>query len=207
MSFPNYVQLDSMDCGPTCLRIIAAFYGKRYSLQNLREKCHITREGVSLLGISDAAEAIGFRTAGVKLTWEQLRDEANLPCVVHWNQHHFVVVYKVEKHRGQWWVYISDPASDLLKYSEEQFKKSWLQSFDQAGRICTDRETKSLTLVDGLDARNPQKQEFTLFYLSLSVKKSEVQFIVTDNFGQQRTLTVSFEAEESVMNYDLKSVS
>ncbi|MCM1218336.1 MAG: peptidase domain-containing ABC transporter [Lachnospiraceae bacterium] len=128
MSFPHYTQLDAMDCGPTSLRIIAQYYGKHYSLQNLRERCHISREGVSLLGISDAAETIGFRTTGVKLSWEQLRDEANLPCIVHWNQQHFVVVYKIEKRRGQWWVYVSDPASGLLKYSEEQFLKSWLQS-------------------------------------------------------------------------------
>lgn len=65
--FPIYIQLDSMDCGPTCLRIIAKYYGKNFSLQSLRDKCHINREGVSLLGISDAAEKIGFRTIGVKI--------------------------------------------------------------------------------------------------------------------------------------------
>lgn len=93
--FPYHTQLDAMDCGPTCLRIVAAYYGKSYSLQNLRDKCHITREGVSMLGISDAAEEIGFRTTGAKITWQQLRDEANLPCIVHWNQNHFAVVYKI----------------------------------------------------------------------------------------------------------------
>ncbi|MCM1301249.1 MAG: peptidase domain-containing ABC transporter [Bacteroides cellulosilyticus] len=130
MPFPHYTQLDAMDCGPTSLKIVAQFYGKHYSLQNLRERCHISREGVSLLGISDAAETIGFRTTGVKLSWEQLRDEANLPCIVHWNQQHFVVVYKIEKQRGRWWVYVSDPASGLLKYSEEQFRKAWEQSLE-----------------------------------------------------------------------------
>lgn len=60
--FVTYRQHDSMDCGPTCLRMIAKFYGKNYSLQTLRDKCHITKEGVSMLGISDAAESIGFRT-------------------------------------------------------------------------------------------------------------------------------------------------
>lgn len=128
MPFPHYTQLDAMDCGPTSLRIIAQFFGKHYSLQSLREKCHISREGVSLLGISDAAEAIGFRTTGVKLTWEQLRNEANLPCIVHWNQQHFVVVYRIAKRHGQWWVWVSDPAQGLLKYSEAQFRKAWEQS-------------------------------------------------------------------------------
>jgi ABC transporter, ATP-binding protein len=117
-----------MDCGPTSLKIVAQYYGKHYSLQSLREKCHITREGVSMLGISDAAEQIGLRSTGVKITWEQLRDEANLPCIVHWNQQHFVVVYKIVRKRGQWWVWVSDPASGLLRYSEEQFLKSWIQS-------------------------------------------------------------------------------
>lgn len=100
MRFPHYTQLDAMDCGPTSLRIVAQCYGRHYSLQNLRERCHITREGVSLLGISDAAESIGFRTTGVKITWHQLRDEANLPCIVHWNQQHFVVVYRIARKRG-----------------------------------------------------------------------------------------------------------
>ncbi len=122
-NFPHHKQLDAMDCGPTCLQIISSFYGRSYSLVNLRQKCHITREGVSLLGISDAAEAIGFRTMGVKISWEQLRNEASLPCIVHWNQRHFVVVYKIKKD----FVYISDPAHGLLKYTKEDFLKAWLQ--------------------------------------------------------------------------------
>lgn len=134
MRFPHYTQLDAMDCGPTSLRIVVQFYGRHYSLQNLRERCHITREGVSLLGISDAAESIGFRTTGVKITWHQLRDEANLPCIVHWNQQHFVVVYRIARKRGKWWVYVSDPASGLLKYTEEQFLKAWIQSRELPNR-------------------------------------------------------------------------
>lgn len=130
MSFPHFTQLDAMDCGATSLQIISAFYGHNYSLQTLRDKCHCGREGVSLLGISDAAESIGFRSAGVKLTWQQMRDEANLPCIVHWNQNHFVVVYKIKKAKGRWWVYISDPAAGLLKYSDTQFCKSWIQASD-----------------------------------------------------------------------------
>lgn len=124
--FPSYHQLDSMDCGPTCLRIIAAHYGRIWPLQTLRDKCHISREGVSLLGISDAAESIGFRTMGAKISFSQLSEEAVLPCVAHWNQKHFIVVYKIEHHRGQTWIYVSDPASGLLRYSKEDFLKSWL---------------------------------------------------------------------------------
>ena len=117
-----------MDCGPTCLRMIARHYGRSYSLQNLRERCHITREGVSMLGISDAAEDIGFRSTGVKITWEQLRDEMPLPCIVHWNQRHFVVVYEIRKRRGGYIVKVADPASGLLTYTEEAFCRAWLQT-------------------------------------------------------------------------------
>ncbi len=119
-----------MDCGPTCLRIVASFYGKRYTLQTLRDKCHITREGVSLLGISDAAESIGFRTAGVRLTWEQLRDQVPLPCIVHWHQRHFIVVYGIKKQKKGYKILVSDPASGLLVYDEKAFLNGWLQSVD-----------------------------------------------------------------------------
>lgn len=130
MKFPHWQQLDTMDCGPTCLKIITHYYGRHYSLQNLRAKCHITREGVSLLGISDAAELIGFRTTSGTITWEQLRDEIMLPCIVHWNQNHFIVVYKIIKKKGKYNIYVSDPAQGLLEYNEEEFTKSWLQNYD-----------------------------------------------------------------------------
>ena len=93
--FPFYKQLDVMDCGPTCLRMVAKHYGKHYSLETLRQKSFIGREGVSMLGISTAAESIGFRTIGVHISFEQLV-EAPLPCIVHWKQNHFVVVYKIQ---------------------------------------------------------------------------------------------------------------
>lgn len=114
-----------MDCGPACLRMISKFYGKNYSLQTLREKCHITKDGVSMLGISDAAESIGFRTAGVQLTWNQIQKEMPLPCIAHWRQMHFVVVYEVDR-KGN--VTVADPASGLLKYKPGDFLKCWLHS-------------------------------------------------------------------------------
>ena len=135
-SFPTYLQLESMDCGPTCLRIVAEHYGKRWSLPTLRERCHITNAGVSMLGISDAAESIGFRTGGVKIPWRQLRDDVPLPCIVHWNQNHFVVVYGIKRKRGKYKVYVSDPAAGLLCYDEERFCKSWLSTEDEAGERC-----------------------------------------------------------------------
>ena len=114
-----------MDCGPSCLRMVAKFYGKNYTLQALRSRAFITKSGVSMLGISDAAESIGFRTRGYRLTREQLRDEVPLPCIVHWNQRHFVVVYEIKKRRAGDEILVADPASGLLKYTKEEFLKCW----------------------------------------------------------------------------------
>lgn len=144
--FPHYKQLDAMDCGPTCLRMVAKYYGKSYSLQYLRSRSYITREGVSMLGISEAAENIGFRTKGFRLTWEELRDDVPLPCIVHWKQRHFVVVYAIKKRKSHLshgkgaggpgnkkqdekiTVYIADPAHGLLTYTKEEFLKCWLST-------------------------------------------------------------------------------
>ena len=123
--FPHFRQLDAMDCGPTCLRMISKFYGKTYSLQSLRDKSYITREGVSMMGIADAAESIGFRSMGVRITFDQLADQATLPAICHWNQAHFVVVHKIETKNKKTTVYVADPASGMLKFTKEEFLKSW----------------------------------------------------------------------------------
>lgn len=127
--FPHYLQHDAADCGPASLRMIAKYYGKEYSAEMLRRHCYISREGVSMLGISDAAEYIGFRTIGVRISFEQLAEEALLPCILHWNQNHFVVCYKIEKKRkGKYDIYISDPASQRLCYTKDEFLKCWLST-------------------------------------------------------------------------------
>jgi ATP-binding cassette subfamily B protein len=128
-SFPTYTQLDVMDCGPTCLRMITKHYGKHYSLETLRQYSFITREGVSMLGISDAAERIGFRTSGVMISFEQLVKDAPLPCIVHWKQNHFVVVYNIKKDKKVGYrIYVADPALGLVAYDEIDFKKCWFST-------------------------------------------------------------------------------
>ena len=125
-TFPHTHQLDSVDCGPACLKMIAKYYGKEYSIQHLRERSYITRMGVSMLGISEAAESIGFHTNGVKITFEQLIHEAPLPCILHWNQHHFVVCYNIKKkHNGDYTIRISDPASGKYNLNKDAFLKCW----------------------------------------------------------------------------------
>ncbi len=122
--FPFYKQLDIMDCGPTCLQIIAKFYGKIYNIDFLREKSHITQQGASYGGIAEAAEIIGMHSLGANLTFESLSKEAPLPCIVHWRQRHFVVVYKIEKEK----IHVSDPAHGLIKYTKEEFLDAWIPS-------------------------------------------------------------------------------
>ena len=124
MKFPFYRQPDAMDCGPTCLRIIAKHYGRRIVLPKLRQLTATTREGSNFKNIADAAEKIGFRTLGVKVTYKKLVEDAPLPCIAHWKQNHFVVVYKIKKDK----VYISDPAHGLLTYTKDEFLKNWIGS-------------------------------------------------------------------------------
>lgn len=120
-SFPVEHQLDTMDCGPACLKLIAKFYGKYYSIQYLRDKCGISREGVSFLDLSYAAENIGLRSLSLKVTVEEVFEKIPLPCIIHWAESHFVVVYKATKKK----VYVSDPARGLISYSYSEFKDKW----------------------------------------------------------------------------------
>ena len=122
-NFPFYKQPDAKDCGPTCLRIISKFYGKTIPLQQIRDLSETTREGSSLLGLSEAAENLGFRSLGVQVDFNTLQEEVPLPCVVHWNKQHFVVVYKIDK-SGK--VYISDPSYGLITYTKVEFIKYWI---------------------------------------------------------------------------------
>jgi len=122
--FPHYLQPDAMDCGPTCLRIVAKHFGRHYNLETLRELTWKSREGVSLLTISDAAEKIGFRTQGARINLETLLD-VPLPIILHWNQDHFVVLYKIKKSKRGLEFFISDPAHGLVVYNKDEFLKSW----------------------------------------------------------------------------------
>jgi len=123
-------QLDARDCGPACLHMVSKHHGRQHNLALLREYCHITREGVSLLGISDAAEKIGFRTMGVKISYDKLASEVPLPYIAHWKQRHFVVVYGIGgKHKDK--VKVADPAHGLLTYSRAEFEKAWASTSEQ----------------------------------------------------------------------------
>ncbi|MEO8933881.1 MAG: cysteine peptidase family C39 domain-containing protein, partial [Xanthomarina sp.] len=134
--FPTYLQAEVKDCGPTCLKIISKHYGKTLSITQIREISETTREGSNLLNLSDASETIGFRSLGVKLSLKDLK-KAPLPCILHWNKDHYVVLYKIKKDR----FYISDPGHGLITYSKEEFLKFWI------GNNATERAEEGIALL------------------------------------------------------------
>ena len=122
-------QKDAMDCGPTCLAILLAHFGRNPDIELIRNNCALTKEGVSLFGIGKAAETIGFKTVGGYLSFDTLAHEVPLPCIVHWNQNHFVVVYKIKKHnKGKYTVYVADPGKGLVTYTKEEFCEHWIST-------------------------------------------------------------------------------
>lgn len=131
LRFPCEHQMDVMDCGPACLKIISKYYGKYYSLQHLRDLCGISREGVSMQDICYGAEKIGLRTLAVNISADELHKKVVLPCIVHWDENHFVVVYKVSEQK----VWVSDPAKGLVSYTFQQFVDKWYQANGQNGAI------------------------------------------------------------------------
>ncbi|MFD1770464.1 peptidase domain-containing ABC transporter [Sphingobacterium suaedae] len=151
--FPFYKQPDTKDCGPTCLRIISKYYGKILSLQLLRELSETTREGSSLLGLSRAAESIGFNTLSVKIDFETLVRDVPLPCIVFWMRQHFVVVYKIEKKKKGYRVHVSDPAYGLISYTQEEFLHHWI------GEGATETTEEGIVLVLETTVRFDQQEE------------------------------------------------
>lgn len=181
--FPNYKQADSKDCGPTCLKIVGKHFGKTINIQQLRDFSETTREGSNLLFLSDAAEKIGFRTLGVKLNLERL-NEAPLPCILHWNKEHYVVLYDIKK--GNY--LISDPGFGLLEYNQTDFIKFWIgnnaDNFTQEGVALlleptpsfydldtdvTDKEGKKKALGFGLLSRYVLKYKSFLIQLAVNL--------------------------------------
>jgi ATP-binding cassette subfamily B protein len=215
-----------MDCGPTCLRMVAKYYGRSYSLQNLRERSFITREGVSMLGISDAAESIGMHTMGVRITLEQLLEDANLPCILHWNQNHFVVLYKVrtgERGNGRTdggakvrkfsflhpftpsslrtsFFYIADPAGSKYMLTEEEFLKCWISSKNDG------KDTGTALLLEPTpdfftceDDREKQEKNLSYFFRYLLPYKAQyIQLIVGMLIGSVLSMIFPFLSQAMV---------
>lgn len=151
-SFPCDRQMDMMDCGPACLKMIAKHYGKYYSLQYMRDKCGITREGVSFLDVSHAAENIGLRSLALKCTIDDLIEKIPLPAIVHWDNSHYIVVYNTNFRKGS--ISVSDPAKGLIKYNKKEFEKKWIKKAEGDKRILMALEPRA----DFYERRGEEKQ-------------------------------------------------
>ncbi|PXV59348.1 ATP-binding cassette subfamily B protein [Dysgonomonas alginatilytica] len=138
--FPVSIQHDAMDCGIACIKMITDYYGCSYTIPQLKEVCIPSREGVALSSISETLEELGFKSLGGRLTLDRLVDKVVLPCIIHWNQEHFVVLYKIKKTKKGLLFYIADPAMGLVKYNTEDFKNGWVST-------STNNEEKGIILV------------------------------------------------------------
>jgi ATP-binding cassette subfamily B protein len=128
--FPFFKQVNVMDCGPACLQMVAKYYGKDYSLSMLSNLCGLSSKGATLLGMSEAAQNIGFNTRSVKVTLEEIREKELFPCVAHWRKKHFIVIYKVTEDK----IFVADPANGLLEYPKDEFIEKWAIPGDEAMR-------------------------------------------------------------------------
>lgn len=198
--FPHYQQLDSMDCGPSCLRMIAKYYGRSYSLQNLRERSFITRQGVSMLGISDAAESIGFRTQGVRISLEQLIEDVPLPCILHWNQSHFVVLYAIKKRKSGDIFKISDPGKGKYDMNTTGFEKCWI-STRKEGKDSGTALVLSPTpdFYEQIDDQEQQKRNLSFYLRYLFPYRSQLcQLVVGMLLGSVFSLILPFLTQAMV---------
>lgn len=175
--FPVEYQMDSQDCGPASLKIIAKHFGKFYSLQFMRDRCGITKEGVSLLDLSIGAESIGLRTLAIKCTTNDVVNSIPFPAILFWKNSHFVVVYHSDKKH----IWVSDPAKGRIKYSHEEFKQGWYQKGEKRGVLLAveptaefkdskaEREQKKNSFSSILKYFFPYKHNFGLIFIIMLV--------------------------------------
>lgn len=187
-----------MDCGPACLSMITSVYKKKYPIDFLRKNSFITREGVSLMGISEAAETIGIECLSAKLTIQKLYEEKHLlPCILHWNQNHFVVLKKITKSfiGKNYYFHIADPAHGFIKLNEENFKKSWLSDGDKGVALLLEPIEKFYEL------KPPEEDKLSIKYLFHYLKPYKKQLALMFLFllmGSGLTLIFPFLTEQLI---------
>ncbi|MGF6848938.1 ATP-binding cassette subfamily B protein [Chitinophaga sp. W3I9] len=212
-AFPFYMQPDRKDCGPTCIKIISKHYGRLTDIQTIRSLAETTREGSSLLGLSAAAERLGFKSLAVKIDFITLLEEAPLPCICHWGQQHFIVVYKIKKSGPDTFVYVSDPAYGLIKYTQQEFIDGWIGK----GKQERDEEGIVLLLDPGpafyeADAATPRsRKDFSfLFGYFFRYKKLIAQLAIGLFAGSLLSLIFPFLTQSivdiGIQNHDLNFI-
>jgi len=193
---PYFQQLDQMDCGPTCLKMVSKYHGKDFPIQYLRDNCFIDRQGVSIRGLSDAAEKIGMRTMAVKASFDLLKNEAPLPCIAYWQQKHFVVIYDIIEgtDKKPTMVVVGDPATSLLTYTEKEFVKYWLegtQSTEQEGFVLLLEPMPDFYKEDPTLVENKADYKFFFRYL-IPFRRYIIQLLIGLFTGSLLTLIIPF---------------
>ena len=141
MKFPLTIQQRTNDCGPTCLKMIADFYGLDLGLTYIKRKFKMTKAGVSMLDIHKAAETIGFESTGIKINIEQLKKIVqDIPVIFHYNENHFVIIYKAPRPKKKGQFFVADPAQGLVKYKDEEFLKFWSGYYQQGNSSIKSKE-------------------------------------------------------------------
>ena len=173
MKFPSFIQYNTKDCGPSCLKIISKYYGQEYSLAYLSELCQVSRDGTSISSMRDAAEKLGYDVSVTKMSWKTLNnDNIKLPCIIHLRQNHFVVLYSIGVDKKK--LFISDPAIGLLTYDEGTFCNLWLDD-SNCGLVVSLKPTPrfwSITLKTNSNAKQTQIKEIVNL-----IKPYKIQFI------------------------------
>ena len=189
--YPAIQQLDSMDCGPTCLQMVAKFYGKDVPIDKIRESSSISREGVSLNGLSEAATEIGFNSVPVELTLEELKEKAPLPLIVYWEESHFVVVYEIKKDT----ITIADPRTGLVKLSTSDFHESWSKGDEIGFALLLERNT---SFFEESEISNKRKGLGFLLPYFLPYKKQLIQIGIGLIFASLLQLILPFMTQALV---------
>jgi len=193
-----------MDCAPTCLKMVAEFYGKSYSMEYLRELCHLGKNGVSLLSISEASETLGFRSLMVKLNMQKLINDCPLPCILHWNQEHFVVLLKIKRkgnfikrifHKQSYSkvFVVADPAHGIVKLDEETFYKAWVSTYNERGVALLLEPTP--TFYNAKEIKEKQHGLKFLFHYLQPFKRHIAQLIIGMLAASLISLTLPFTTQ------------
>jgi ATP-binding cassette subfamily B protein len=201
-------QLDSQDCGPGCIRMIAGYYGKDLSQEFLRDKCSLFREGISLAGLGTLAEETGFRSLYVKVSFEKMAEKAPLPAIAHWDQDHFIVVYKIKKNR----VYVADPGLGHITYTKEEFLSGWasgIKNGKEEGVLLLLEPTPELSGQEEAQKLNKASFSFLTKYL-FRYKRYVIQLCLALFFGSVFQLIfpflTQFIVDFGVANGDVKFI-
>ena len=185
-----------MDCGPTCLKMISKFYGKYYSNETLREYCNINKLGVSFQGLINASENIGLHALPVTLNFEQLKEEVPLPCIAHWNENHFIVIFKIDSKK----ITCADPAYGLIDYTFEDFKKGWLAKNTSAGSLLLLETSPEFYKLKEDPKENYNLKTFLLHFIPY--KKNLYQLVLGLIIGSVLQLFLPF-LMQSVIDYGI----